>query len=111
MRNSVLRPRRSPIRVSRDVIDILARLISVHEAPRYVRSDNGPEFVSRAILKWLSGADINAAHIDHGKPWQNTMNESFNDKLRDGCLSLEWFRSREEAKVLIESWRNHYNEV
>ena len=38
-------------------------------------------------------------------------NESFNDQFRDECLSLEWFRSREEARVLIESWRRHYNEV
>ena len=57
-------------------------------------------------------ADANdTAHIDRGKPWQNVTNESLNDKFRDECLSLEWFRSREEARVLIESWRRHYNEV
>ena len=32
-------------------------------------------------------------------------------KFRDECLSLEWFRSRPEAKVIIETWRQHYNEV
>ena len=96
---------------SRHVIDVLSRLLSVHGAPGYLRSDNGPEFVSRAILKWLVGANIDTAHIDPGKPWQNATNESFNDKFRDECLSLEWFRSREEARVLIESWRRHYNEV
>lgn len=96
---------------SRHVIDVLARLISVHGAPRYLRSDNGPEFVSRAILRWLSSSNIDTALIDPGKPWQNATNESFNDKFRDECLSLEWFRSRAEAKVLIEIWRKHYNEV
>jgi putative transposase len=96
---------------SRHVIDVLARLISVHGAPRHIRSDNGPEFVSRAILRWLSSSDIDTALIDPGKPWQNATNESFNDKFRDECLSLEWFRSRAEAKVLIEIWRRHYNEV
>ena len=96
---------------SRHVINVLARLISVHGAPRYLRSDNGPEFISRAILKWLNDADIETAAIDPGKPWQNATNESFNDKFRDECLSLEWFRSRQEAKVLIEVWRRHYNEV
>jgi putative transposase len=96
---------------SRHVIDVLARLVSVHGAPRYLRSDNGPEFVSRAILRWLSSSDIDTALIDPGKPWQNATNESFNDKFRDECLSLEWFRSRAEAKVLIEVWRRHYNEV
>ena len=49
--------------------------------------------------------------IDPGKPWQNGAAESFNGKFRDECLSLEWFRSRAEAKVMIESWRRHYNEV
>ena len=96
---------------SSHVIDVLARLVSTHGAPRHLRSDNGPEFVSRAILKWLGASDIDTALIDPGKPWQNATNESFNDKFRDECLSLEWFRSRVEAKVLIESWRRHYNEV
>lgn len=96
---------------SRQVIEVLSRLVSVHGAPRYLRSDNGPEFVSRAILRWLSSSNIDTALIDPGKPWQNATNESFNDKFRDECLSLEWFRSRAEAKVLIETWRQHYNEV
>jgi hypothetical protein len=49
--------------------------------------------------------------IDPGKPWQNGATESFNGKFRDECLSLEWFRSRTEAKVVIEAWRRHYNDV
>jgi len=93
------------------VIEVLARLVSVHGAPAYLRCDNGPEFVSRAILEWLVDAGINTAHIEPGKPWQNGTDESFNGKLRDECLSAEWFRSREEAKVIIESWRRHYNAV
>lgn len=67
--------------------------------------------MSRAILKWLTRSHIDTALIDPGKPWQNATNESFNDKFRDECLSLEWFRSRAEARVLIEAWRRHYNEV
>ncbi len=53
-----------------------------------------PEFVSKAPLSW--------ALIEPGKPWQNGVTESFNGKFRDECLSLEWFRSRAEAKVIIE---------
>jgi putative transposase len=49
--------------------------------------------------------------IDPGKPWQNGATESLIGNFRDECLSLEWFRSRAEAKVVIESWRRHYNEV
>src|SRR5262245_61209754 len=93
------------------VIDVLARLISVHGAPAFLRSDSGPEFVSQAVLKWLTDNRIGTAVIDPGKPWQNGTNESFNGKLRDECLSLEWFRSRVEAAVVIETWRRHYNAV
>ena len=100
-----------PVACALDVIDVLSRLVSEHGAPRYLRSDNGPEFVSRAVTRWLHGNAIDTAAIDPGKPWQNGTNESFNDKFRDECLSLEWFRSRAEAKVIIEAWRRHYNDV
>jgi putative transposase len=93
------------------VIEILAKLVSVHGAPRTLRSDYGPEFVSRTVLKWLTQANIDTAHIDPGKPWQNGTNESFNAKFRDECLSMEWFRNRIDAKITIEPFRRQYNEV
>ena len=93
------------------VIEVLARLVSERGAPLYLRSDNGPEFVSRALLAWITAQGIDTALIEPGKPWQNGAGESFNGKFRDECLSLEWFRSRAEAKAVIESWRRHYNEV
>jgi len=93
------------------VIDVLSKLVSVHGVPRYLRSDNGPEFVSRAVLRWLTQARIDTAHIDPGKPWQNGSNESFNGKFRDECLSLQWFKSRVDAKILIEDFRREYNEI
>jgi putative transposase len=71
----------------------------------------GPEFVSKAILEWIVEANIQVALIDPGKPWQNGTDESFNGKFRDECLSVEWFRSRREAAVIIEQWRRHYNLV
>src|ERR1044072_1042487 len=93
------------------VIEVLARLVSERGAPRYLRSDNGPEFVARALLEWIVDQGIETALIDPGKPWQNGVGESFNGKFRDECLSMEWFLSRAEAKVVIEPWRCHYNEV
>lgn len=93
------------------VIEVLSRLVSERGTPLYLRSDNGPEFVSRALLKWIVDQGIETALIDPGKPWQNGATESFNGKFRDECLSLEWFRSRSEAKIVIETWRKHYNEV
>lgn len=93
------------------VIEVLAQLVSTHGAPRALKSDNGPEFVSRAILRWLTEAGIDCVLSDPGKPWQNGTDESFNGKLRDECLSMEWFRNRQEAVPIIETWRRHFNEV
>ena len=92
------------------VVEVLTRLVSMRGAPKIIRSDNGPEFVSLAVLGWLDRNRINTSFIAPGKPWQNGLNESFNGKFRDECLNLEWFRTRAEAAVLIETWRRHYNE-
>jgi putative transposase len=91
--------------------EVLSKLVSVHGCPRYLRSDNGPEFVSRAVLKWLTQANIDTAHIDPGKPRQNGTNESFNGKFRDEYLSMEWFKNTIDAKIIIEQFRRQYNEV
>lgn len=96
------------IRSSR-VIEVLSRLMRVHGVPRYLRSDNGPEFVSKSLLEWTARESLVLALTDPGKPWQNGTNESFNGKFRDECLSAEWFRNRLEAKVVIEDWRVQYN--
>lgn len=98
------------IRSSR-VIEVLTRVISNRGAPRYLRSDNGPEFVSKALLQWIVDQGIETALIDPGKPWQNGTTESFNGKLRDECLNMEWFRNRIEARLVIEDWREHYNTI
>jgi putative transposase len=74
-------------------------------------SANGPEFVSNALLRWNCDEGIGMAIIEPGKPWQNGCTASFNGKFRDEWVSLEWFRSRAEAKVVIEIWRQHYKEV
>lgn len=96
---------------SKRVIEVLSKLISVRGAPRYLRSDNGPEFVSTALLKWATEQRMECALIDPGKPWQNGTTESFNGKFRDECLAMEWLRNRIEAKIVIEDWRQHYNRV
>jgi putative transposase len=93
------------------VIEVLSQLVSVRGAPRHLRSDNGPKFVSKAVLQWLIQSGIETALIDPGKPWQNGANESFNGKFRDECLGMQWFKNRIDAKVVIEDWRRSYNEV
>lgn len=80
-------------------------------APRYLRSDNGPEFVSTQLLQWAVHENLETVLIEPGKPWQNGTNASFNGKFRDECLSMEWFRNRLEARVIIEEWCHHYNDL
>ena len=93
------------------MLEVLARLVNERGAPRFIRSDNGPELVSKRVLEWITASGIEMAHIDPGKPWQNGTDERFNGRLRDECLSLEWFRSRLEARMLSEPWRRHYSAV
>ena len=95
---------------SQDVILTLSRLMRLHGKPAYVRSDNGAEFTAAKVMRWLRDASVGPAFIAPGSPWQNGFVESFNGKLRDELLNREWFRSRAEAKVLIERWRQFYNE-
>src|SRR5690606_2246074 len=101
-----------PVTVARSKIGDEKRKRSILQRfPRVLRSDNGPEFVSRALLRWAANEGLDMALIDPGKPWQNGTAESFNGKFRDECLSMEWFRNRAEARVVIEHWRQHYNQV
>lgn len=95
----------------RRVIEVLSRLMSLHGAPLFMRSDNEREFVSHAIMEWIAQSRIATVLHDPGKPWQNGTDENFNGKFRDKRLCIEWFGSRREAAVLIEAWRVHYNEV
>lgn len=93
------------------VTRVLDRAALFRGYPQAVRTDNGPEFTSRAFMAWTQAHGIRHILIQPGRPMQNGYIESFNGKFRDECLSLEWFRSRAEAKVVIEIWRKHYNEV
>lgn len=95
---------------SQDVILTLSRLMRLYGKPAYVRSDNGAEFTAAKVMRWLRDNAIGPAFIAPGSPWQNGFVESFNGKLRDELLNREWFRSRAEARVLIERWRTFYNE-
>jgi putative transposase len=78
--------------------------------PMYLRSDNGSEFIARCLQGWLETQGTQPLFIEPGSPWQNGKCESFNGRLRDECLNLEWFDSLKEAQVVIEAWRDHYNQ-
>lgn len=95
---------------SKDVIALLEKLVEIHGAPEFLRSDNGPEFIANAVKQWLAKGAIGASYIAPGSPWENAFSESFNSRFRDELLDREVFASLREAKVLIEDHRVHYND-
>jgi transposase InsO family protein len=92
------------------VLEILSELVAARGAPRFLRSDNGPEFTGRIVQGRLRGRGVQTHYIDPGSPWQNAFGESFNDKVRDECLNREVFYSLEEAPIVVDEGRRHYNE-
>lgn len=79
--------------------------------PIAVRTDNGPEFTSRAFLAWTTLHGIRHILIQPGRPMQNGYIESFNGKFKDECLNVQWFQSLPQARDCIAEWRKDYNEV
>ena len=79
--------------------------------PKFIRSDNGPEFIAQKLRDWLMSLEVKTLYIEPGSPWENGYCESFNGKMRDEFLNGEIFYSLKEAQVLIERWRREYNTV
>jgi transposase InsO family protein len=90
---------------------VLATAISRYGSPEYLRSDNGPEFIAKAIQDWTKEQRISSLYITPGSPWEQAHVESFHDKLRDECLNRELFGSLAEARVILEQWRVEYNQL
>lgn len=93
-----------------DVKAMVENLIKRHGKPEGIRFDNGPEFQAESLRRWLKTRGIKTLYIEPGSPWENGCQESFNGKLRDECLNMELFYSEEEAQVIVEEWRKHYNQ-
>lgn len=93
-----------------DVITVVEAAFGRYGRPRHLRSDNGPEFIAYAIQDWLEREKVKTIYIKPGSPWENGHIESFHDKLRDECLNRELFGSLLEARIILEAWRNEYNE-
>lgn len=93
-----------------DVITVVEAAFARYGRPRHLRSDNGPEFIAYAIQDWLKAEEVKTIYIKPGSPWENGHIESFHDKLRDECLNRELFGSLLEAQIILEQWRNEYNE-
>ena len=94
---------------SEDVIDTLAEIFAMRGVPKHIRSDNGPEFIARAIRRWLDQVGVKALYIEPGSPWENGYAESFHSRLRDEFLALEVFESLPAARRLTTLWKDDYN--
>lgn len=96
---------------SMNLIETLSDLFVEKGVPKYVRSDNGPEFIASRLRCWFAKLKVSPLYIEPGSPWENGYIESFNGKLRDELLNGEIFYTLKEAQVLIERWRKDYNTV
>ena len=94
---------------SNDLVELLADLFAIRGVPEHLRSDNGPEFISQRLRRFLAQLNINGSLIEPGSPWENGFVESFHSRLRDECLACELFGSLNEARELIGRWRDYYN--
>jgi putative transposase len=92
------------------VAQTLTRLFGRRGTPEFVRSDNGPEFIARHLMRTLAGQGVKVRHIDPGSPWQNGLDERFNGSLRDECLNMETFECRDHARALIKVYGRQYNQ-
>ena len=91
------------------VVRILDMLKETRSLPEAITMDNGPEFTSRAMDEWAWRNKVKLAFISPGKPSQNAYAESFNDKIRKECFNEYWFPTLQEARKIVEEWRNEYN--
>ncbi len=91
------------------VVAVLDKIAGVRGYPKFVRFDNGPEFVAHAVADWCRFNNNKTLFIDPGSPWQNAWVESFNGRMRDEHLNGQLFDSLFEAQVLTEDWRIDYN--
>jgi putative transposase len=108
----LLEPRRSI--KARDAVAMLKQVIAQRGAPQYLRSDNGPEFIAKALREFLAGANVETLYIEPGSLWQDAHSkliraESFNARVKDELIGVEIFTSLLESQVIGGDWKENYN--
>lgn len=93
------------------VVRVFEQLRLMHGLPESIRTDNGPEFTSRAFVSWCLENKIEHIFSRPGKPTDNPYIESFNGRFRDECLNENYFLHLDDAKRKVETWRKIYNEI
>ncbi len=89
------------------MLDALSELFLLRGIPRFIRSDNGSEFVAGSVRRWIAAVGAKTAYIEPGSRWENGYVESFNAWFRDELLDREIVASLREAPTLIEAWRRN----
>jgi putative transposase len=87
------------------VVEAMDRIASIRGAPRTIRVDNGPEFISKALDRWPYENGVTLDFSRPGKPTDNACMASFNGRFRDECLNTDWFLSLADARSKIDAWR------
>lgn len=67
---------------SERVKQILQRVCAAIGKPGMIRSDNGSEFIGKAVNSWLQENEIKPLYIEPGKPWQNGKGDAFQRETR-----------------------------
>lgn len=93
------------------VCGVLDRLVWFNGMPEMITVDNGPEFIGKALDAWSYRHKVKLVFNRPGKPVDNAYIESFNGKLRDECLNMNWFMSLDHVREVIGQWRDDYHSV
>jgi putative transposase len=93
-----------------EVQQVMEHVAFMRGCPKFIKTDNGSEFISKALDKWAYENHVTMDFSRPGKPTDNAFIESFNGRLRQECLNAHWFLSLDDAKSKIEAWRREYNE-
>jgi putative transposase len=81
-----------------------AKLFATHRKPKYIRADNGREFIGAELKLWLKERGVTPMFIEKASPTQSCYIERFNGSMRRELLNGELFHSVLQAKVVIEEW-------
>lgn len=93
------------------IVRVLDTIGSWRGYPQRLRSDNGPELISKKLAAWAMTHDIVLDFIEPGKPAQNAYIERFNRTYREEVLNLYLFSSLTEVREITEVWMEEYNAI
>ena len=84
-------------------------VIAERGIPKTIVSENGTDFTSMAILKWVQETGVDWYYITPSKPQQNGLIESSNGKLLDECLNETLFGTLHDTCKTLDEWQEDYN--